>query len=67
MAEDEHVNRIDLGLKAATELGEPSRFDKYLDLPLTEAKNQLVEEFETLAIERALQLESGNISAAAVA
>lgn len=65
MAEHEQLTRIDLGLLAATETGDQSHFDKYFDLPLTEAKNQLIEEFETLAIERALLLESGNISAAA--
>lgn len=65
MGESEHVSRIDLGLQAATGSEDQSHFDKYLDLPLTEAKNQLLEEFETLAIERALQLESGNVSAAA--
>ncbi len=65
MAETEHITRSDLGLQSATESGSQSHFDKYLDLPLTEAKNQLIEEFEALAIERALQLEAGNISAAA--
>ena len=37
----------------------------YLDLPLTEARNQLVEDFDRIAIRRALDLEQNNISAAA--
>ncbi|MEO8270527.1 MAG: sigma-54 dependent transcriptional regulator, partial [Aureliella sp.] len=65
MAEKERITRSDLGLQPATKSGDRSHFDKYWDLPLTEAKSQLIEEFETLAIERALLLESGNISAAA--
>ncbi|MCA9012494.1 MAG: sigma-54-dependent Fis family transcriptional regulator, partial [Planctomycetaceae bacterium] len=45
---------------AGTNLG----FDRYLDLPLTEARAQLIEDFERLAIERALAAEHGNVSAA---
>ncbi len=44
---------------------EDNDFERYLDLPLTEARSQLVEAFERLMIERALQMESGNVSAAA--
>ena len=40
-------------------------FQAYYDLPLTEAKNRLVEDFERAAIERAMEQESGNVSAAA--
>ena len=36
-----------------------------LDLPLTEAKTRLVEDFERRAISQALETSSGNISAAA--
>lgn len=39
-------------------------FDRYLDLPLTEAREQLIEDFERMAIERALAAEDGNVSAA---
>lgn len=34
-------------------------------MPLSEARNKLVENFERVAIERALELDQGNISAAA--
>ncbi len=65
MANDPGITRHDLGLQVSKEHAEQAPFEKYLDLPLTEAKNQLLEEFESFAIERALQLESGNITAAA--
>jgi DNA-binding NtrC family response regulator len=65
MAEDERITRSDLGLQVVKEAGAQAHFDRYLELPLTEAKSQLIEEFEALAIERAMQLEAGNISAAA--
>lgn len=65
MAEGAGITRSDLGLQAVAEAGLQSHFDKYFDLPLTDAKSQLLEEFENLAIERALKLESGNITAAA--
>ncbi len=65
MADGAGITRRDLGLQAVAGEGSESHFDKYLDLPLTDAKNQLLEEFEGLAIARALKLESGNITAAA--
>jgi transcriptional regulator of acetoin/glycerol metabolism len=40
-------------------------FDQYLDLPLTEARSQLLEDFERVMIIRAVDLEAGNVSAAA--
>ncbi|HRX79435.1 MAG: sigma-54-dependent Fis family transcriptional regulator [Planctomycetaceae bacterium] len=51
-------------LKASDDLLIES-FTELLDLPLTEAKNQLVESFERQAIARALQNHGGNVSAAA--
>lgn len=65
MADGARITRSDLGLQSIEAEDMQSHFDKYLDLPLTEAKCQLLEEFERLAIERALKLESGNITAAA--
>ncbi len=65
MADGERIDRCDLGLHASAESAGQTPFEKYWDLPLTEAKNLLVEEFEAAAIARALELESGNVSAAA--
>lgn len=53
----------ELGLSGQTHSG--SAFDQYLGMPLTEAKAQLVEEFERAMIRAALEAEAGNISAAA--
>jgi transcriptional regulator with PAS, ATPase and Fis domain len=65
MAEAGRIRVGDLRLAHAemdTELGD---FSALLDLPLTEAKSQLVENFERKAIERALSHHAGNVSAAA--
>jgi DNA-binding NtrC family response regulator len=57
---------IDLGLQGTSgaEGAAATTFDAFLDLPLTEAKERLIEQFERLAIERALQRNAGNVSAA---
>lgn len=65
MADDEKIGVCDLGLSYAPDSQQENCYEKFMDLPLTDAKNLLLEEFEALAIERALRLESGNISAAA--
>jgi DNA-binding NtrC family response regulator len=65
MADDERISAMDLGLQTANQPSESATFESYLDLPLTDAKNRLVEDFERIAIARALEMESGNISAAA--
>jgi DNA-binding NtrC family response regulator len=65
MAEQGRIRVADLqiaGNEVETELGD---FSALLDLPLTEAKTQLVETFERQAIERALSQHAGNVSAAA--
>ncbi|MDP6467799.1 MAG: sigma-54 dependent transcriptional regulator, partial [Pirellulaceae bacterium] len=65
MAEAGRIRVGDLRLAHAevdTELGD---FSALLNLPLTEAKSQLVENFERKAIERALSHHAGNVSAAA--
>jgi len=59
------VTTADLGLVPRNSDTPPETFDKYFDLPLTEARNQLVEDFERQAIQRALDAESQNVSAAA--
>lgn len=65
MAEQGRIRPADLRLtgdEIDTEVGD---FTALLDLPLTEAKTQLVEMFERQAIERALTQHAGNVSAAA--
>jgi len=64
MAESNSISALDIGLSAANPSVESGGFNAYLDLPLTEARNKLVEDFERIAIQRALGLEQGNISAA---
>lgn len=54
-----------LSLEPAPEGNDEIEFAELLQLPLTEAKNRLVESFERRAIERALQNHDGNVSAAA--
>ncbi len=67
MAQTCELSPVDLGLGQVTEPSTTSTgsFDEYLDLPLTEARDKLTQDFEQLAIRRALSLEDGNISAAA--
>ncbi len=55
----------DLGLATERETSDLDSFEPYYDLPLTEARNQLVEDFERQVIHRALDAESHNVSAAA--
>lgn len=40
-------------------------FEEYFQMPLTEAKQALVERYEQMAIERAMRMEGNNVSAAA--
>jgi DNA-binding NtrC family response regulator len=67
MAAGEEIGPSDLGLpgSAATSNDGGDDFEALLELPLTEAKAQLVERFERYAITRALERNDGNISAAA--
>lgn len=65
LCEENVVTPTDLGLASRVESVESGSFEKYFDLPLTEARNQLVEDFERLAIQRALDVETDNVSAAA--
>ncbi len=65
MSDDEIITPQDLGLIDATPSVPLESFEAYYDLPLTEAKNRLVEDFERAAIERALEQEAGNVSGAA--
>lgn len=66
MCESHSIDVNDLGL-VRDELAETQAdpFERFYDLPLAEARDQLVHEFERAMIQRALDRESGNISAAA--
>jgi DNA-binding NtrC family response regulator len=59
------ISPQDLGLVEVLPSRDTASFQAYFDLPLTEAKNRLVEDFEKAAIARAIEQESGNASAAA--
>jgi DNA-binding NtrC family response regulator len=65
LAEDERIAARDLGLAAALSSSPISSWEPYLDLPLSEARDRVTEDFERAAIGHALEQESGNISAAA--
>lgn len=64
MASGDEIEPADLGLTTAAAGAGPD-FGELLGLPLTEAKNQLVESFERTAIQAALDAHDGNVSAAA--
>ena len=64
MSSGDEIEPGDLGLMP-TESEATSDFSDLMGLPLTEAKNQLVESFERTAISAALEAHNGNVSAAA--
>jgi len=65
LCEGEFITRQDLGLAHPDNASDETPFVRYFGLPLTEAKNRLVEDFERAAIAAALNESSGNVSAAA--
>lgn len=65
MREGESITSQDLGLSKSPVATPGELFARYLELPLTEAKNQLIADFESLAIRQALDKFDGNVSAAA--
>ena len=67
LADGETISARELGLAPSSPAfaSEASDFVRYLDLPLSKAKERLLHDFERSAIEHALQLECGNVSAAA--
>jgi DNA-binding NtrC family response regulator len=66
MASERTITPADLGLSTFVALAnEEASFNEYFEMPLTEAKQLLVERFEQQAIERAMRLENNNVSAAA--
>lgn len=66
MCAGEEIRPSELGLPGSGgDDDSPLEIDALLDLPLTEAKVQLIDRFERLAITRALERRQGNVSAAA--
>ena len=65
MTEGALIGPAELGLVPARRADLSMEFDQYLDLPLTEARSQLLEDIERVMIIRAVDLEAGNVSAAA--
>lgn len=65
MSEADCILPNDLGLANQKHSESSDSFERYFDLPLTEARNQLLDDFDRAAIERALKQENGNVSAAA--
>jgi DNA-binding NtrC family response regulator len=65
MSEGETITAFDLGLFGRETRNEEPAFKDYLDLPLSEGRDRLVEDFERAAIEKALRESDGNVSAAA--
>lgn len=65
MADRDEICAADLGLNSTAEPESEVGLQAYLDLPFSEAKQQLVADFERLAIQNALSAEDGNVSGAA--
>ncbi|WP_437230950.1 sigma-54-dependent transcriptional regulator [Planctomicrobium sp. SH661] len=63
--EDNRITSRDLGLARPEPQGTTFDYSRFVDLPLTEAKQQLIEEFEKTMIQLALDQNDGNVSAAA--
>ncbi len=65
MSLSDELTPQDIGLSITSRTVDKDQFSEYLDLPFSEAKTKLVEDFERLMLARAIKLENGNISAAA--
>ena len=65
LCDNSTITPANIGLVNPSEVAIRHTFESYFDLPLTEARNQLVEDFERESIQRALNAESNNVSAAA--
>ena len=65
MSETEWINRSDLGFASTVSLAAGPTFERYFELPLAEAHQLILEEFDRTAINRVLEMEAGNITAAA--
>ena len=65
MSETDSINRSDLGFATTVSLAAGPTFERYFELPLAEAHQLILEEFDRTAIHRVLEMEAGNITAAA--
>ena len=65
MSETEWINRSDLGFATTVSLAAGPTFERYFELPLAEAHQLILEEFDRTAINRVLEMDAGNITAAA--
>jgi len=65
MAEGNRITTRDLGLTSDPGESASTGMEPYLELPLTEGRERLVEDYERMAIERALEKSGGNVSEAA--
>jgi DNA-binding NtrC family response regulator len=65
LATGDEIRAAELGLPGAGRPAEPTDFAALEGLPLTEAKERLLEEFERATIAAALDRHGGNVSAAA--
>jgi DNA-binding NtrC family response regulator len=65
MGEGPQLTASDLGLSPAASRSESTDWSRYAGLPLAEARAQLVADFEQSMIQRALDQQGGNVSAAA--
>jgi DNA-binding NtrC family response regulator len=65
LASGDEIHAADLPLSGRHESADASPFADVMDLPLTEAKDRLLEKLERTMIETALEKNGGNITAAA--
>ena len=65
MGDGGYIHPADLGLARPKSHHDDTQFSQYIGLPLTEARNQIVDALERCLIAAALEQSSGNISEAA--
>src|SRR5262249_27790831 len=65
LAEGQEIHSSDLRLPGSLPASETPAFSEIMHLPLTEAKERLIESFERARIASALENNQGNVSAAA--
>jgi DNA-binding NtrC family response regulator len=64
-ATDGRITESDLGLRPRAKESSPDAFADYRELPFSDAKAKLIEDFERAMIQSALEQHAGNVSAAA--
>ncbi|MEQ1827565.1 MAG: sigma-54 dependent transcriptional regulator [Pirellula sp.] len=65
MSEADRIHGVDLGFVGSERSLSSSGFEQYLGMPLVEAHQRLLEDYDRVAVERALAAENGNITLAA--